>query len=98
VCAHSLGRSCVAAERDSELQHASGRGDQILEDAMMLLADGALTFVDEGLNRRKIGRPLEQKPAETLARRVEPWRVIETPDEREQLGERDAHWARDRTV
>jgi hypothetical protein len=64
----------------------------------MLLADGSLTFLDERMNRRKVGRPFEQESAESFSRRIEPRCVIEAPHEWEQFGEREAHWARDSTV
>ncbi len=93
-----IGSSLVGAERDSESQRATDDDDQILKNAMMLLPDGPLTFLDECMNRRKVGRPFEQESAESFSRRIKPRRVIETSDEWEQFGEREAHWARDSTV
>src|SRR5262249_26468474 len=99
MCVDIVGRSRVAAERDGKLQNAAGGSDQILKDTVMLFADGALAFVDECLKAREICRPFEQESAEAFSRGIQPRRVIEAPDEWQQLGERDAHWAaRARTV
>src|SRR5215471_10749382 len=64
----------------------------------MLFADRPLTLLDQRVNRRKVSRPFDQKPAESLPRRVKSWRVIEVTHQWQQLGKREAHWARNSTV
>src|SRR5262249_4077340 len=91
-------RRGIAAERDREPHQTADDDDQILKGAMALLADRPLTVVDERARRRKIGDSVEEKPAETLSRGVIPRRIVEAPDEREQFGERNAHWARESTM
>jgi hypothetical protein len=93
-----VGTAIVDAERHGEPQHTANDDDEVLEDAVMLLADGSLTLLDERLNGRKMGRAFYQKPAESLSRRIKPWGVVQVTDEREQFGERKAHWARMSTV
>ncbi len=98
VDSSDVGGSLVGAEDRFEPQEAADQNHQILERAMTLLANRALTLLDEHAGGRHVRHVLQQKSAEAFPRRVEAGRCVQPADERQQIGERDFHCARASTM
>ena len=87
----AAGQSLVRAERGFESHQPAKEDNEILQRAMVLLADRALTLFDQRARGLHIGDVLDQKTPESFARRIEPWGIVETTEQREELVQRDVH-------
>src|SRR5438552_15926547 len=94
----SIQQPLVKAERRFEAKQPADEDDHVLQRAMMLLANRSLALLDEAVRRLFVDHVLDEKAAESLARCVEARRIVQAPDQGQQIGERDAHCARATTT
>jgi len=81
----------VAAEIGLEAEETAEQDDRVLEGAMALLAGTLAALLEDDACRVERAHPIDEKPPEALARRIEPGAVVEPPDDREQLVQREIH-------
>src|SRR5262245_37063056 len=88
----------ILAERGMKTQKPSRQDDGVLQRAVVLLARHLLTLLDDEPRRLRVGDSLDEKPPETLTRRIETWTVVQPADHGQHLADGNVHEVSSGTV
>src|SRR5512147_2913718 len=72
-------------------EKSAGEDNGVLQRAVVLLTGHLLTLLDDGPRRLRIRDPLDEKPPETLTRRVEAGTVVQPADHGQYLADGNVH-------
>jgi hypothetical protein len=81
----------ILAECRVKPEESSGEDDSVLQRAVRLFTGHLLTLLDDQPRRLRVGDSLDEKPPETLTRRVEAWTVVQPADHGQHLADGDVH-------
>src|SRR5262245_3379495 len=72
-------------------QKPSDEDHRVLQRAVVLLTGHLLALLDDKPRRLRVGDALDEKPPETLTRRVEAWTVVQPADHGQHLADGNVH-------